>query len=84
VDLSQSEQGSTVQIPEQALVAAYPNYVVYRIENNKAIRTPVTIGQRFNGRVIIRSGLKVGQQIVIAGQSNLSNGQAVRVTASHS
>ena len=81
VDLSEHATQQALQIPEQALVAAYPNYVVYRVVNNKAVKTPVTIGQRTDGNVIITKGLKLGEQVVIAGQSNLSNGQAVAITA---
>lgn len=80
VNLSEATNTNAVQVPEQALVPAYPNYVVYQVINKKAVKTPVTIGQRRNGKVIIKKGLKLGQRVVVVGQNNLSNGQAVSVT----
>jgi membrane fusion protein (multidrug efflux system) len=80
VDLTVQQKQVLVQVPEQALVPDYPNYVVYRVQKNKAVKTPVTIGQRRDGHAIIKQGLKLGEQVVIAGQDNLSNGQAVHVS----
>jgi membrane fusion protein (multidrug efflux system) len=81
VDLSEKSKPETLQIPEQALVPAYPSYIVYRVVDNKALKTPVLIGQRIRGQVVVQKGLKFGEQVVIAGQSNLSNGQAVTIVA---
>jgi membrane fusion protein (multidrug efflux system) len=79
VDLSSKRKQAAVQVLEQALVPDYPNYVVYRVVNSKAVKTPVVIGQRENGQVIIQQGVTLGEQVVIAGQDNLSNGQSVAV-----
>lgn len=81
INLKTPSHQRSVQVPEQALVSAYPGYVVYSISGKKAIKTPVTIGQRTNGMVTIKHGLKAGQQVVISGQDNLSNGQAVAITS---
>jgi membrane fusion protein (multidrug efflux system) len=80
VDFPTRSNHDVVEIPEQALVSDYPNYVVYRVVDNKAVKTPVVIGQRVNGQVLIQKGLTVGEQVVIAGQSNLSDGQAVQIS----
>jgi membrane fusion protein (multidrug efflux system) len=80
VDFPTRSNHDVVEIPEQALVSDYPNYVVYRVIDNKAVKTPVVIGQRVNGQVLIQKGLTVGEQVVIAGQSNLSDGQAVQIS----
>ncbi len=45
----------------------------------QARQTPVTIGQRFDGRIAIRSGVKAGDLVVASGQIRLFNGAVVTV-----
>ena len=39
----------------------------------------MTIGERFDGRIAIRSGVKAGDLVVASGQIKLFNGAAVTV-----
>ena len=71
----------SVQVPDQALVPEYPNYVVFRVIKGLAVKTPVTIGIRNNGAVTIKKGLSVGDNVVISGQATLENKQPVTVSA---
>ena len=58
--------------------------VVYRIVNNKATVTPVTVGPSDLTDTEIRSGLKDGDQVIVGpykALETLANGQAVKIEA---
>jgi hypothetical protein len=48
----------------------------------KSVRTPVTTGARWDGKVAIRSGVEPGTLVVAAGQVKLQDGGQVVVTDS--
>jgi len=66
-------------IPVQALEYSGTKRYVYVIgEDNKAIRTEVTLGARVENRVVITSGLNVGDEIVVQGLVNMRDGVTVK------
>ncbi|GEK15230.1 efflux RND transporter periplasmic adaptor subunit [Aliivibrio fischeri] len=66
-------------IPVQALEYSGTKRYVYVIgEDNKAIRTEVTLGTRVENRVVIASGLNVGDEIVVQGLVNMRDGVTVK------
>ncbi|MEZ9627779.1 efflux RND transporter periplasmic adaptor subunit [Aliivibrio fischeri] len=66
-------------IPVQALEYSGTKRYVYVIgEENKAIRTEVTLGARVENRVVIASGLNVGDEIVVQGLVNMRDGVTVK------
>ncbi|EHN70017.1 efflux RND transporter periplasmic adaptor subunit [Aliivibrio fischeri] len=66
-------------IPVQALEYSGTKRYVYVIgEDNKAIRTEVTLGARVENRVVIASGLNVGDEIVVQGLVNMRDGVTVK------
>jgi membrane fusion protein (multidrug efflux system) len=71
-----------VMIPESAVTPRGGDFLVFRIENGRAIETKVELGARKAGEVEIRSGLSAGAIVVTAGQQRLRNGSAVAVIAS--
>jgi len=71
-------------LPEQALVPQGEEQYVYRVVDGKAVRTPVAVGQRRDGRVEILKGVAAGDTIVIAGQLKLRDGTAVTLAAAQS
>ena len=52
---------------------------VYRIENGKAKRQPVTIGTAYEDRVLVLDGLDVGMDIIDRGAGQVVEGEAVQV-----
>jgi multidrug efflux system membrane fusion protein len=48
----------------------------------KAVRTPVKTGDRFEGRVVVASGLEAGERVAASGQLKLSNGAPVTIKES--
>ncbi|MCL4176736.1 MAG: efflux RND transporter periplasmic adaptor subunit [Verrucomicrobia bacterium] len=64
-------------IPESALVASLDGFAVYAVNDNQAQLTPVELGVRERGTAEIRSGLTVGQSIVVRGTQKLVDGMPV-------
>ncbi|MCX7121284.1 MAG: efflux RND transporter periplasmic adaptor subunit [Gammaproteobacteria bacterium] len=72
-------QNNALLVPEQSVLASINGYSVFTVDDNKAIRTPVKIGDRLNGNVVILSGLKSSDQVIVAGENEVKNNQAVRI-----
>ena len=68
-------------IPRDAIVDTEVGPVVFTV-NNKGIasRRPVTLGQTDRDHLIIESGLKSGDKIVVAGQHDLVAGEKVIIS----
>lgn len=80
------ERANSVVVPEAAVV---PNpkggTAIYVVDaDNKAHMQSVTLGERFPGRVEIRSGIEPGETIVVTGQLRLQEGDEVRSVGSFS
>jgi membrane fusion protein (multidrug efflux system) len=71
-----------VMIPESAVTPRDRDFLVFRIENGRAVETKVELGARKAGEVEIRKGLSADTVVVTAGQQRLRNGSAVAVVAS--
>jgi membrane fusion protein (multidrug efflux system) len=68
-------------IPESALVAGLDGFSVYVVKDGQARLTPVALGVRHRGTAEVRSGLEVGQEIVVQGTQKLVDGMAVVAAA---
>lgn len=80
-------QNATIKIPTQSIEGIWLNIslilndgvdYVYIIEKNRAVRKEVSLGA-INGEEVLVHGLTEGDQLVISGQSKLSEGQLVEV-----
>lgn len=66
-------------VPVQALQYAGTKRFVYVVtEDNKAQRTEVILGGRINDSVLIKSGIEVGERIVVQGLVNMSDGVTIK------
>jgi membrane fusion protein (multidrug efflux system) len=72
---------TAILVPEQALMQEGETRFVYVVKDGKAVRAPVTTGQRLPGRVAIVEGLSEGDQVITAGQGKpmMHEGAAVNV-----
>lgn len=64
-------------IPEQALFASGRDQYVFRVQDGKAVRTKVAVGNRRAGEVEITSGLTAQDRVVTAGHQKLRDGASV-------
>lgn len=66
-----------IVIPEQALAAYNGHYVVYRVEDGKAIRQRVDVRLGFNDQLFVSKGLEFGQYIATEHVDLLTHGTEV-------
>jgi membrane fusion protein (multidrug efflux system) len=66
-------------LPEQALVPQGDQQFVFRIQDGKAVRTKVEVGQRRDAKVEILTGVAKDDVVVTAGQLKLRDGAPVTV-----
>lgn len=65
-------------IPRAALIGSVNDASVYVAEDNKAVLTKIAVGTGNDKYLEVISGLKLGQNIVVAGQVNLSDGKTIK------
>ena len=72
-----------IVIPQEALVRTENGYVVYLVDqvdrDFRAISRPVKLGPSQENRVVIESGLNAGEQLIVVGQTLVSNGDIVNI-----
>jgi RND family efflux transporter MFP subunit len=77
VDLKKESPDKQIIIPASAIVGSNIQAQVYKIESGKAMLQDVTVSDRIKNKVVITSGLKDGDIIVINGFINLFDGANV-------
>ncbi len=75
--LTQSEQ---ILLPAKAVINNGTDTFVYKVVNNKAVKTVVNVGQMSNNKLEITKGLNVGDRIVTTGVNLIYNGLLVQIT----
>jgi RND family efflux transporter MFP subunit len=66
-------------VPQEALLRVEDGYVVYVVEDDRAVARPVTIGASQQNQAVITTGLESGDRVVIVGQQQLAAGDRVRI-----
>ena len=79
VALILEKRDKALLVPEQAIVPQGQKSFVFRVVDNKAVFTPVTLGQRRPGQVEITTGLNPKDLVVTDGQIKLRDGVPVQV-----
>ncbi len=79
IELVSGQTVRGVVVPEAAIVPGSDSPAVFRLNEGRAERRPVSIGQRGPGWVHIADGLAAGATVVVAGQEKLRDGAAVTV-----
>lgn len=75
----ESESGSAILIPRKAVVGSVLAANVYVVRDGKAERREVKLGEMVGDNIEILEGLSEGEEIVVAGLMNISDGTAVNV-----
>jgi membrane fusion protein (multidrug efflux system) len=81
VRLITRESRDALVLPEQALIPQGDAQFVYRVVDDKAVRTKVEVGQRREGKVEVLNGLGKDDVVVTAGQLKLRDGTPVAFAA---
>jgi membrane fusion protein, multidrug efflux system len=72
-------QRAAVVVPETAVSQRGENTVVFLVQESKAKLAQVRTGKREGGTIEIVEGVEEGDEIVVAGNSRLSDGSAVEI-----
>ncbi|WP_299824890.1 efflux RND transporter periplasmic adaptor subunit [uncultured Pontibacter sp.] len=73
--------GEQVVIPYKAVTEQLGEYFVYVVQADSVVQQNVQLGTRVSGNVVVREGLKAGQEIVVEGIQRLRQGAKVQVGA---
>ena len=79
VTLTLAVREKALILPEEALVPRRTGYSVFVVEDERARRRDVTIGERRPGSVEIRQGLEAGETVVRAGHMAVADGDRVKI-----
>ncbi len=75
-----SEKNTTaIQIPKIALAEGLKNPYVYIVNGNKVAKRKIITGREVGENVEVVSGLQTGEQVVINGQINLTDGSIISI-----
>jgi len=66
-------------VPLYSIVARQNGQVVYVVEGDRARERRVSIGMLDGWRCEVKKGLSVGERVIVVGQRNVNDGQAVNV-----
>ncbi|HMM19276.1 MAG TPA: efflux RND transporter periplasmic adaptor subunit [Selenomonadales bacterium] len=80
VRLAVGEASQVLTVPQAAVIQKQGLYFVFTLENNKAVRHQVEIGDVAGDTIQIKSGLQAGEMVIITSASQLKDGQAVKLT----
>jgi membrane fusion protein, multidrug efflux system len=77
VSMTLGARTDAVLIAEEAVLVRDDRKYVYIVRQGRALETTVQLGRRAGAEVEVLSGVAVGDQLVVAGQQRLRDGQAV-------
>lgn len=67
-----------IMIPQTAVMYSLEGSYVYLMKNHKAIKTPITVGQKLaDNHIIVTKGLQANDLVIIGGQEKLHNNAPV-------
>lgn len=85
VSVVQAELAGALVVPRQALVSMEEGQVVFVVEGagkeSLAAARPVRVSASQGNDVVVESGLRAGDRLVVVGQGGLTDGDRVRVVA---
>lgn len=71
----------TILIPYRAVVEQMAEYFVFTVNDDTVTQKKIFIGQQIGDKVVVKSGLKENEIIVVDGVQKLRNGARVKVAA---
>lgn len=80
INFNLGSESATLQIPKIALVEGTKNPFVYIVSSAKAEVRKITVGREFGENLEVLSGLEEGDEVVVSGQINLTDGSKIEKT----
>lgn len=78
IEIETDEREDALLIPKRAIVEEEGQTYVFVADGEKAVRRAVNLGYESGAEAEVRTGLSDGDQIIVAGQGNLNDGDAIR------
>lgn len=75
-----SPRSGVLTVPAPAIVEGTSGSAVFVVDDGRAVRRSVQRGETYDGRVEITAGLSPGDTVVVAGNAELRDGAAVRLS----
>jgi membrane fusion protein, multidrug efflux system len=66
-------------LSKSSIVGSMESPVVYVVENNRAVKRSIIIGQSSDKQVEVLNGINPGEEVIVSGQLNLKDGDEVNV-----
>lgn len=82
VNIVKERRESVVLVPRESVIRELGEAHVFVTEDKAAVKRVVDLGLEENGMVEAVSGVKVGENVVVAGQGGIEDGQAIQVLES--
>ncbi len=79
VDLQVGQEQNSLAVPVEILTDRFDKMYLYVIKDGKAEERLVELGLKVGRDAVITSGVEEGEQVVVYGQSNLTDGATVKV-----
>jgi membrane fusion protein (multidrug efflux system) len=79
MQIDYDHRANALVVPRIALLDDEGDPAVFAIRNGKAVRVPVKLGYLDGAWAEIRSGVRLGEQVVVAGKTALRDGSVVQV-----
>ncbi len=78
VNIVTQEKPKAMLVPKEAVVTRSGKTVVFVLQGDTVRMQPVSLGLSKNGTVEVLSGVQVGDEVVVAGQNDLRDGDKVK------
>jgi len=82
IDIVRETHPDAVLVPRESVVRELQDAYVFVVRGEAAEKRPVTLGLEENGSFEALSGLRPGEQVIVAGQGSLKDGSRIRVIPS--
>lgn len=79
VELATGDAVQILTVPQAAVIQKQGLYYVFTVEDNKAVRHQVEIGEITNETIQIQTGLQPGDKVIVSNVGQLKDGVVVRV-----
>ncbi|HEX9061131.1 MAG TPA: efflux RND transporter periplasmic adaptor subunit [Clostridia bacterium] len=80
VNIEVEKKDNVLTLPNKAVVTENGVNYVYSVKNNKIVKIPSKVGLSNDTTCEIQEGIKAGDDIVVEGQSFLTEGQSVKIS----
>lgn len=80
VEVVTGESAQILAVPQSALIQKQGISYVYKLENGKAVRKLVEIGEVTGTSIVVKTGLQAGEQVISSNVNRLKDGDAVKVS----